>query len=1016
DETIILELQNPNGATYCSDSVHTITIPGNDANISPCANLFFSEYFEGSSNNKALELYNPTSDSIDLSLYTINTYSNGATSASNTLSPTGMLGPGDVYVITNASASNVNLIANSDVTSSVTFFNGNDAVGLFQSADTIDVIGIIGVDPGTEWVVGTGSTLDNTLVRKDSIQEGQKNWVVGASEWLVFAQDDSNYIGAHTIIPCVLASASADFSSNSPACLGDSVCFTDLSTPGEGAITTWFWTFGDGNNSTNQNPCHTYTTEGPFTVTLAVMDDSLNVDTSTGTIVNIDTAASATAGTNDTICAGDGLNLAGTIGGSASSSTWTTGGDGTFSDSSLLNSSYTAGAADISAGTVTLYLTTDNPAGACGAVMDSMTLVINPAATSAAGADQTICIADPVTVNGTIGGSATSSTWITLGDGSFADSSLLTTTYTTGPTDNGMGSVNIVLMSNDPTGPCPAASDTMVVTISAPAVVSAGSDQTICADMACLSLSGTVTGITTTGIWTTTGGGAFTAPTVLNTCYTPDAADTASGSVTLILTSTANGVCAAEVDSAILSINPLPAFGGIVTIDSSSCGNSDGNITGITASGVATLTFSWVNSVPAVVGSAADLLLVPAQCYTLSVIDGNGCVAASGPHCVNDAGTPGAPTAGADGTHCVGDTPTDLTATGTGGTLYWFNDALLTDTAATGSPFASGATSTDTFYVAELGACLSLADTVIVTFNPKAVVDAGIDVTTCVSSGCIALSGSVTVGASTGIWTASGSGIFSPNDSDLSACYTPSAGDTASGSVDIILTSTNNGVCASVSDTLTITFTPAPAVNAGPDQAACFDGTCLPLSGTVTQGGSTGQWSTLGSGSFVPNDSDLVGCYMPSAADSAAGSVILVLISTNNGTCAAVSDTMVITFGPKAVVDAGPDQTTCTGAGCVTLAGSISGGSSTGMWTSMGTGTFTPNDSDLAACYLPSAADDVSGTVTLILTSTNNGACAAVTDTMVITIGAGAVVDAGPDQTACGTGCVTLAGVVSGAT
>ncbi|MBL4656911.1 MAG: hypothetical protein JKX73_02845, partial [Flavobacteriales bacterium] len=73
DETIILELQNPNGATYCSDSIHTITIPGNDASVAPCANLFFSEYFEGSSNNKALELYNPTSDSIDLGLYTINT-------------------------------------------------------------------------------------------------------------------------------------------------------------------------------------------------------------------------------------------------------------------------------------------------------------------------------------------------------------------------------------------------------------------------------------------------------------------------------------------------------------------------------------------------------------------------------------------------------------------------------------------------------------------------------------------------------------------------------------------------------------------------------------------------------------------------------------------------------------------------------------------------------------------------------------------------------------------------------
>ena len=46
-----------------------------------CSDLFISEYVEGWSNNKAIELYNPTDADIDLSQYIIVRYSNGSTSA-----------------------------------------------------------------------------------------------------------------------------------------------------------------------------------------------------------------------------------------------------------------------------------------------------------------------------------------------------------------------------------------------------------------------------------------------------------------------------------------------------------------------------------------------------------------------------------------------------------------------------------------------------------------------------------------------------------------------------------------------------------------------------------------------------------------------------------------------------------------------------------------------------------------------------------------------------------------------
>ncbi|MEY2923564.1 MAG: hypothetical protein RLZZ337_104, partial [Bacteroidota bacterium] len=64
--------------------------------------------------------------------------------------------------------------------------------------DTLDIFGIIGNDPGTNWPVGTGATSEFTLVRKNTVKAGQKDWSVGATEWDVYAQNDTNYIGSHT--------------------------------------------------------------------------------------------------------------------------------------------------------------------------------------------------------------------------------------------------------------------------------------------------------------------------------------------------------------------------------------------------------------------------------------------------------------------------------------------------------------------------------------------------------------------------------------------------------------------------------------------------------------------------------------------------------------------------------------------------------------------------------------------------------------------------------------------------
>ena len=187
------------GGTYAYQcDPHAAMMIGSITVTAPCTDLFFSEYLEGSSNNKALEIYNPTNAPINLSTYSVKAYNNGGTTVSNSLTlPNKTLAAHDVYVIANPTAV-AGILGTSDTTSTVTYFNGDDAIVLFKGTDTLDIIGKVGFDPGTNWTVGTGATSEYTLVRKAAINQGQLNWTVGATEWDVYPQNTATYLGGHT--------------------------------------------------------------------------------------------------------------------------------------------------------------------------------------------------------------------------------------------------------------------------------------------------------------------------------------------------------------------------------------------------------------------------------------------------------------------------------------------------------------------------------------------------------------------------------------------------------------------------------------------------------------------------------------------------------------------------------------------------------------------------------------------------------------------------------------------------
>jgi len=162
------------------------------------SDLFISEYCEGSSNNKYIEIYNGTGANVDLSTYKLKIAANGGAWGPDISLGTSTLTNGNVFVIANNQCSST--ISNfANILSGSITFNGNDAVGLFKSGSPIDIIGVQGVNPGTEWPVGTMGTADSTLVRKSSVTSGNTSWATCSNEWNTYLIDTFTYLGSHTM-------------------------------------------------------------------------------------------------------------------------------------------------------------------------------------------------------------------------------------------------------------------------------------------------------------------------------------------------------------------------------------------------------------------------------------------------------------------------------------------------------------------------------------------------------------------------------------------------------------------------------------------------------------------------------------------------------------------------------------------------------------------------------------------------------------------------------------------------
>lgn len=198
-------------------SILIMSMVGGYTNGQNCNDLFISEYIDGVSKNKSIEIFNASDQPIALNNYAIQIFNNGAPTPLN-IPLVGTLNSYEVYVVSHNLA-DAAILAETDQTDNNLNFDGNDAIVLVKGQSTyMDKIGEIGVNPGVNgWAVPPGTTKDHTLIRKPVVQKGQPDWAIGATEWDTHPQPHTTDLGQHGNGCAVVATPEVQFNTTTSA-------------------------------------------------------------------------------------------------------------------------------------------------------------------------------------------------------------------------------------------------------------------------------------------------------------------------------------------------------------------------------------------------------------------------------------------------------------------------------------------------------------------------------------------------------------------------------------------------------------------------------------------------------------------------------------------------------------------------------------------------------------------------------------------------------------------------------
>jgi len=217
------------------------------------------------------------------------------------------------------------------------------------------------------WSPGGQTTQNITVV----------NPVVGANYSCLLTSHNGCQVTLNTVLQPTIVNAA--FNMNNPLC-SNTITLNDNSAVNVGVIDEWIWTFGDGTTSSQQNPTHTYTSPGTYTVTLISGSMGCHSAPVTQTIT-IAPPPLANAGANASVCVGQTANL------SASGGV-----------SYLWSNNITTAQNNVTPLTTTTYTVTVSNTSGCTA-SDDVVVNVHPLPPANAGQDEAICSGDTTALN-----------------------------------------------------------------------------------------------------------------------------------------------------------------------------------------------------------------------------------------------------------------------------------------------------------------------------------------------------------------------------------------------------------------------------------------------------------------------------------------------------------------------------------------------------------------------------------------------------------------------------------------
>ena len=765
-------------------------------------------------------------------------------------------------------------------------------------------------------------------------------------------------------------------------CAGDPVQLNAAATGGT-LTYSYSWNSSPAGFSSNlQNPVAFPETNATYTV---VVNDGDNTATASAAVV-VTNKPSANAGGDATIIAWRQFEITGSSASGSSALQWSTIGDGTFSNSTLLHPTYSPGLADIIAGQVQLCLTAQPVAPCAAPDSDCMDLFIEPSAVASAGPDRTICAERSVLLSSSNAENYKSIIWSTTGSGTFNKENLLHPEYFPSAADVISGSVDLCLTAYALPPEVSSVTDCMTLSFQQLPVADAGYDLLVC-EGSSITLSASTATNAGVILWISSGDGTFSNENILNPIYYPALSDYQKKCITLTLMVSGITPCSngSQDDLEVCFKSPPQANAGndqtICETDLVNLQGSVQNECGNTWSTSGDGTFDDAGKLQTVYSpGSADIAQGSIVLY-LTAQPCDPCATAHTDSLTLTLQPLASVDVGSDALICSGEnfnTDAALAANyqqvqwlTTDGNGYFANESQLHTTYYPApTDYISGCV-TLKLVASSIDPCQGFAeDFMELCFQPTPTVVAGGDATVC-EGGSFASIMAEAENFEQLQWSG-GIGFFD-DPTKLDAIYTPATAE-AGTQVELCLTASPVNPCSLVAtDCLSLFVQPAPIVFAGPDVTFC-EGVIVQLDAATASNYSQIMWMAISGLGDFSNFLSLATCYAPSPFDYQAGCITLGLMAQPVNPCTlAIIDTLEVCFQPPASADAGQDQTLC-GSDVFHLTTSNASNYSTVTWTTVGDGTFD-NPQLLHPKYFPGNSDIAYLSVDLMLSAQGISPC-----------------------------------------